>query len=241
MKKNFWKSALITMGLALCVAPGAEAYTTGTTGTFTTYFGEDEGKGENTSSLPGTTASNAETAFLNKLSGVTTEDFEKFYGPKNRLFNNSASTTGIEENNIQTDPSTGRYAVDGITYIATGNTFSIQFAKSISAFGIYGIDITDFDSEDLKVNLYADTSTSPFQTISISSSYDTSGSALYFGLYSMTETFNKIEFINSADNDVYGFDKMSIGTPVPLPPTALMLGSSLLGLVGLFKFRKRSS
>lgn len=240
MKKHFWKTAIITMGLALCVAPGAGAsYTTETVGSFTTYFGEDEGNGETTTTIPGTTATGAEAAFLSQLSGITTESFENFENNTFKPFN-TATISGIDANDdVKTTPSTGRYGIGEGTYIATKNNFSIKFENNISAFGFYGIDITDFDSEDLQINLYTNTSSTPFKTLSISSAYKAFGSVLYFGFYSTTETFNKIEFVNSANGDVYGFDKMSIGTPVPLPPSALMLGSGLLGLMGLLKTRRR--
>lgn len=244
MKQHFWKTTIMTMGLALCLAPGAGAYTTGTTGSFTYYFGEAAGIGENTASIfqtsnGGKDAIDAENAFLLQLSQITTETFKDFEKTTDTLLSNTASIIGITDNDIKTDASSGRYPIYDTTYIATKNTFSILFTSNISAFGFYGIDIADFDSEDLQIKLYSSTSNIPLETFSVNSAYNTHGSVLYFGFYSTTEKFNKIEFINSANDDVYGFDKMSIGTPVPLPPTALMLGSGLLGVAGLLRIRRR--
>lgn len=251
MKKNFWKTALITMGLALCIAPGAGAYTTGTTlDGFTTYFGADSGS--QYQSITNTDSKQAQDAFLTALNansltpGVENFDHED-QSIQNLQFETggttiATATTNITNMEIAGDTGAGRYPISGNQYWDVqdwnGDSFSISFDKSMSAFGFYGIDIADYEG-GLTLKLF-DGETF-VQEFNINKQYGADSSLLYYGFYSMTDSFTKIVFTNSdAGSDSFGFDDMTAAaTPVPLPPSALMLGSGLLGLMGLLKVGRR--
>ncbi|NCD35294.1 MAG: hypothetical protein EOL87_18035 [Spartobacteria bacterium] len=242
MKKNFWKSALITMGLALCVAPGAEAYIE--------FFGEESNaEGSRTAFV---------TAIQTNFRSYGTEDLEDnlysddFYEDNSGLvFESSLLSAYIPEigdtsSSVQfvtQHPvgSTNRYPTSGYTYVDATSSFSIEFDTPISAFGFFLTDLGDF-SESLSLSLHR--TTGELVTRPIHNTSTGNGGLLYYGFQDMSNLYTKIEFNKSGNLewDDFGLDDMTVAaTPVPVPPTAWMLGSGLLGLIGFFKFNRRTA
>ncbi len=244
MKKHFWKTAIITMGLALCVAPGAGA------GAYTaTFFGEDLSLNGSPVTLWSNAAGQAtafQSALQSKFLTRGTEDFTGTSGVNPLLTftnGNTGTILGEAATRSVTTPSTdGRYAISSPRYLDATKSFTITFANAISALGFYATDVGDFQG-----GFYLDLYTNADDTTAISSilvrntQETTSASVLYFGFLDTTQSYQKITFRNTANEwDAFGFDDITIAsTPVPLPPSALMLGSGLLGLVGLLKTRRR--
>lgn len=227
MKKNFWKSALITMGLALCVAPGSEAmlYTYSTEQNF---FAAIQNSG-------------TETFNDNNKVSTPTLQFESL--SVTATLSNLGSGTSFN-----TGEQNGRYGFSDfgsnnsrMKYLDATTSFTLTFNDKISALGFYITDLGDFDG-DFVLKLYTDdTSTATFNTLNVTKP-SASTQLIYYGFSDPTKSYKKIEFTNSRGGwDDVGFENMTVGTPVPLPPSVLMLGSGLLGLMGLLKLRKRAS
>lgn len=247
MKKNFWKSALITMSLALCVAPGAEAY-------IDIFRAEDLNLSNNETPLTSwansaAKASEFQSALQNNFLTIGLENFSSTskINPQLTFTNNYSGTISGGTTRSVTSPSDGRYPISASRYLDAQTSFTITFDKAISALGFYATDIGDFTGE-LYIDLYqSTTSADPIQPIELlvrdTPSTISGGSVFYFGFLDTINSYQKITFRNTATNwDVFAFDDLTVAaTPVPLPPTALMLGSGLLGLIGLLKLRKRAS
>ncbi|HTS70529.1 MAG TPA: PEP-CTERM sorting domain-containing protein [Terriglobia bacterium] len=215
-----------------------------------TFFGEDVNTAGGSSITPTLANSNAAQAlFFANLTGVGTETFEEFSqytylpitvtfaGAGDATLTDPTGTSFIESGN----DGAGRFPISGTQYLETGagSGFTISFSSPISAFGFYGTDVGDFGGA-----LALDMTKSGGGTVllpvgnTIGSNGSTSGSALYFGFYDLTNTYTSITFDNTGSGgvDVFGFDNFSIGslqqvTPTPEPGTLAFLGMGLLGLI----------
>jgi len=217
-----------------------------------TFFGEDvnlAGGSSITATLANSNA--AQAAFFANLTGVGTETFEGFTTgqtlPITVNFSGAGSATLTDPTNsssIFSGPDgAGRFPISGSKYLETGagSGFEITFSSPISAFGFYGTDIGDFGGA-LALTM-AESGGGTVQLPvgnTIGSNGSTSGSALYFGFYDLTNTYTSITFDNTGSGgvDVFGFDNFSIGslqqvTPTPEPGTLSLLGLGLVSLLGL--------
>ena len=167
----------------------------------------------------------AEANFLALLSGVGTESFESFtdrvISPLGLTFPGAVtppcSVAGVPDD----DPGTGQAAVDGTKWWRTGlgNDFSITFSQPIAAFGFYGIDVGDINSQ-LTLTLVG----GGIVNIPIPHSLGgaMNGSLIYFGYIDTANLFTSATFTNAGAGDDFGFDRMTIGSaqqvqPVPEP------------------------
>lgn len=240
MKWHFWKAAIIGIGLTLCVASGAQAYIM--------FLGE------------GAAAATAQAEFMDAARTNFlvhgTENFENnFYSDdpyddnSGLTFENSALTAYVPQIGGTTSPvqlvtqystqSLNRYPTSGHTYLDAQSSMSVIFTAPISALGFYLTDLGDF-SESLALKLQSTSGEST--VINIPNRTMGDGSLLYFGLYDMNNLYSRIDFEKSGDRpwDDFGLDDMTVAaTPVPLPATFWMLGTSLLGLAGLLQISRR--
>jgi hypothetical protein len=205
---------------SLFAAIAACALTSSASALTMSFFGQDNGLGENTAltSFPNSTA--AENNFLSNLVGVGTEKFETIpVGTSSPLLSfpgaGTASLSGSGAVRSQTWGTTngfGRYNVDGpgtSRYYETQTGFAINFSAPVAAFGFYGIDIGDFNGQ-LVLHFISGGTT----VINVPHSINaTGGGVLFFGYINDTNPFNKVTFNNtSGGSDVFGFDRMTIGS-----------------------------
>jgi hypothetical protein len=211
------------------------------------FFGEDLGPLDANSALPNSDA--ARNDFLSKLIGVGTEDFEGIStGTSAPLILNfgldTATLTG--DGTIRDDfpiSSAGRFPTSGTQYWSTNsssNNFIIDFSSPQAAFGFYGTDIGDFEGQ-----LHLELSDGTVTNLEIPhTSGAPNASAIYFGVIvtDASEIFNSVAFSSTNETDFFGFDDMTIGRleqVVPIPGAVWLLGSGLVGLVGLRKKLKK--
>lgn len=209
------------------------------------YFGETLGIGENVRLDSFPEATSARNSFLSGLTGVGTESFETYK-------DNADSPVALDFSGIglatlsgagrvtSTLPGTtngnGRYATDGDKYWQSIRDFTIDFDSPVSAFGFMGIDIGDRDGH---VRLSLTTTGGSTQVINIDNTLDSpDGSVLFWGIIDSENAFSRITFENTAAGvDSFGFDQMTVGSPVPEPKTyTLMLAG--LGLIGCMVYRR---
>jgi hypothetical protein len=234
----------LSRALVLACAVLSLVAATGISQAYTVYFGEDLGYWP----IPIPNSNAARDAFMARLVGVGTEDFESFAlgtpAPLTLDFGYATATLG-GDGWVETGDSVGRHPVSGSQYWNNVNIgMTIDFSDPQAAFGFYGTDIGDFGGHiTLTLN---DGSTT--ELIVPNTEFAPDGSTLYYGFVadSPSETFTQIVFGNTDLDDFFGFDDMTIGTieqvvppgGIPEPMTLLVLGS-VLGGAGLYRRLRR--
>lgn len=212
------------------------------------YFGETLGGGNNSRLVSFPEATAARNDFLSNLIAVGSESFESF--ADNTRTPISLNFSGIDSailsgagRVVSTLPGMtnglGRFATDGDKYWQASQGFKIDFDSPVSAFGFMGIDIGDHDGQ---VKLTLITTSGSSEIITVNSIPDApGGSVLFWGIIDNENAFKSIIFENTAaGTDTFGFDQMTIGTPVPEPEIyALLLAG--LGLVSFITYRRKDT
>lgn len=212
----------------------------------TIYFGETLGSGNNSrlDSFPEATA--ARNSFLSSLIEIGSESFETFADntrspvPLDFSGINTAVLSGAGRV-VSTLPATtnglGRFATDGDKFWQANREFQIDFDSPVSAFGFMGIDIGDHGGQ-VKVTLITVGGSNEIFTVD-SVPDAPGGSVLFWGIVDGENAFKSIIFENTATGkDTFGFDQMTIGTPVPEPEIYSMLFAGL-GLVSFMTYRRK--
>lgn len=234
-------STLLLAGALVCAATTAGAQT---------YFGLDLAGGGNTNSL------NARNQFFTFLTGgVGTETFEGIApGTSNPAltFPGAGTANLAGTGQVVNGTNSGRIAVSGSNYYearsATGgsSTFTVNFSDPVAAFGFFGTDIGDFGSQ-LTLRFFLTGGGTADWVLPYVAGGANEANLLYAG-YINTATFTSVAFIGTDASDVFGFDDMTIGSisqvvpdpsVVPEPSTVLLLGSGLLGMLGVAHRRRR--
>lgn len=220
-----------------------------------TFFGEDLNGGNLPPSHPNADA--AQTSFLAALASYGTETFDSIQSgtvssiPLNFGWVTGTATVGTGTLGVTNVAAGGRYPISGANYLElvdytyTGLqvnsivTFNFTSGQSVGGFGFYGIDIGDF-GERLQVALtYTDSTQEIFQVPHTYNNNNANAGVLYFGVIgSKAISSINLQDVHVADGNypAMGFDNFTAGA-VPLPPSMLLLGTGLLGLVGL-RWRK---
>ena len=213
-----------------------------------TYFGEDEGLGENTAlaSTP-----NSDAAQANFLSGLISPGVETFEGiadgtgtPLGINFTGAGTTATIGGSgnvNALADGTTngvGRYGVtddpdgDERYWEMGGADFNLTFSNPVAAFGFYGIDIGDFGGQ-----VTATTAGGLNQNFVIPNTVDgPGGGVLFWGVIDPANTFTSVDFGNTASGtDFFGFDDFTVASieqvqSVPAPAPLALIGGGLLAM-----------
>lgn len=216
----------------------------------TRYYGEDNTGSESTRA-PLVNALSARSAFLSRLVGVGTADFES--GSELSLTFPGAGTASLSAGYtraIQTGTNDfGRYPTSGVTYLeADANALTISFDQDIAAFGFYGIDLGDYNSQ-LTLRFYdgntvVDTWT-PYTPAGSECPNSYCGSIKFIGTISAV-AFNRVTFTGTNTADAFGYDDMTIGTAqqlrtVPEPTSVVLVIAGVVGLALLKRLRQRAT
>jgi hypothetical protein len=214
----------------------------------TRYYGEDNTGSESTRATL-VNALAARNAFLSQLVGVGTADFES--GSELLLAFPGAGTATLSTGYTREIPTGtndfGRYPTSGVTYLETNaNALTISFDQYIAAFGFYGIDLGDFNSQ-LTLRFYDGNTVVDTWTPYIPAGFECPnrycGSVKFIGTISAV-SFNRVTFTGTNTADSFGYDDMTIGTveqvkPVPEPTSVVLLIAGFVGLVVVKRFRQR--
>ncbi|MDO6442542.1 PEP-CTERM sorting domain-containing protein [Marinobacter sp. 2_MG-2023] len=221
-----------------------------------TFFGEDPA----TAGVLGPNSTQARNDFLSNLSGVGSEDFESFSSGDSSPLSLSFPGTGTTLDATITGTGSignsgpGRFPTSGVNYweVTTG-AFTIDFVDPVSAFGFNGIDIGDFVTDQMILNLTSSVGETSELTVPHSLNIPNSANAtLFFGFYDLEETYTSISFTNAGGGDFFAFDDMVIGDigqvtpdpdpqPVPEPSTLALLAMGLIGFGARRRFLARRS
>lgn len=234
-------------------------------GSYTCYFGTDIG-GSSSTMPPSFALSNAaSTAFLARLVGAGTENFEGIPGgtsaPIALVFPGAgtATLTGDGETVNQAGVNgAGRYAISGTHYYEAtsasggGSTFAVDFSDPVAAFGFYASDIGDFGSQlSLRFSLsgggFVDWTLPYIASNGSNSARD--GSLLFAGFIAETGGITGVQFLGTSSDDVFAFDDMTIGSleqvvpPVvtPEPASLVLMATGLAGVFGVARRRRNSA
>lgn len=190
-----------------------------------------------------TDAANLETSFFSGYSDVVTETFAGFSANQQGPLNIAVGTIsggGYVGDNTTYQGSTGEFSVgpdlnywsNGTPNVGNGkNTFELTFTDPVTAFGFYATDFHDVGGEvvvtfhtaggDVNLNLFDLVGVQPNGTVN------------YFA-FTSDSAINGVTF-NAAGGDGYAID--SVSTATPIPGAVWLLGSGLIGLIGLRRFR----
>ena len=214
-------------------------------GGFTSYFGIDNSPG---GTVPaGGLANTARNNFLSNLSGgVGTEDFEGFANgtptPINLSFPGSSgavTATLTELGRVANFASYGRFATSGSNFLDESRGFTIEFSSAVSAFGFFGTDVGDFGG-----NLVLTLTNGDNKIINLTTSGSPNGSLMFWGFTDDTNAYDRIQLTTTNNNDLFGFDDITIGDAgqvtgvVPEPGSMTIFDA--LGCIGLVARRRRA-
>lgn len=205
----------------------------------TIFFGENQNPAGGVSGAPVT----ARNDFLSALTaGVSTEYFDlrpTGAPPINLSFTGGIGTIGATltgGGNLRNSPNTGAYATSGSQFYDNEfNAFTVNFSRSIAAFGFYGTDIGDVNQQ-LQITL--DAGLASQRVFSVPNTLrSNNGSLLFWGITDTAKTFTSVSFAQSGA-DRFGFDDLTVGDvsqvtipTVPEPATwAMMIGG--FGVIG---------
>lgn len=214
---------------------GGTPFSDGTTGSATTYD----------------TAAEAYAHFATGYAGIVTETFDGFTAETNQpntLLNVAMGTITSGSAGYVGGPSTNQSSFnegplnDTGLYFSNGTpnadspkgSFSLNLDSGYRALGFYVSDWNDINGSRISLDIGGtDAGGSWSQSIDIRSllGAQSSGTMLYFSLYS-DRAFDTVAF-HTTNNDGYGIDNLSVGSPTPIPGAIWLLGSGLVGLVGL--------
>jgi hypothetical protein len=126
----------------------------------------------------------------------------------------------------------GTYPTDGSQGISINseNNFSISFSNTLAAFGYFGTDLGD-NNNILTMKFFNNSTLVNSMSIPVfANSFNSSEYFFGFIADSLSQQFNRVEFISSISNDgdAIGIDQIKIATPAQLT-TQIPEPSSLLG------------
>jgi hypothetical protein len=184
-------------------------------------------------------AANLEASFFSGYSTVTTENFSGFTANDQGPLALSVGTLtggGYVGDNTTPQAGTGEFSVGpDLNYWSNGtpgstsgkNTFTLTFANPVSAFGFYGTDVQDLGGQTVLTFSTAggDVNVNLFDLVGAQKN----GTLNYFA-FSSDSLISSVTF-HDAGNDGYAVDNISTATPIP--GAVWLLGSGLLGLIGL--------
>lgn len=242
--------SLATVSMSAIAKPAEAAYLT--------FFGQDQGQGENVRLGSTPNSDTARASFFSNLQNVGTETFESISAgtsaPIVVAFGaDTATITG--SGSVQSQGSGtngfGRYPISGTNFYEVSGVFNLTFNNAQAAFGFYGVDIGDFNGQ---VTLTLTKIGGGTTTFTVPTTRTAGGGALYFGLIGTdaSEQFTSVSFGNTASGvDVFAFDDFSIGNqsqvvpvrPVPVPGVAagILLAAGVFGGKQIRKRKLQSS
>lgn len=216
-----------------------------------TFYGYDEGLGNNVR-LPAHAQSDAaRQAFLQQLvPGIVTETFEQIavtppvYALRNITLDFGGQTALLSglglvfdspppgtANPINGIPS-GVYPTSGNRGWLSADDFELSFTQPQVALGFYGVDIGDFKGQLTLDLVHADQSTT--HLLASSGVVNLGGAVQFFGVLSVDKPFVAVRFGNSAPSgyDGFVFDDLTVATAAQLAPVPEPAGGWML-LAGL--------
>lgn len=198
------------------------------TGSFSTYFGENQSPAQAVSGLPAI----RRAEFMARMAGtVTSYGFEERsngdVGPFNFTFGAPSGTfpctiTAPGTGSVVSSATSGRFNTTsgGTNYwranetAAAGAILTLTFSTPIAAFGFYGTDVGDFGGAlTIKIR---NSSTSATTALVVGNTINSaSGSLLFYGFVDTTgTTYNQIVFTsNGVTADFFGFDDLVAALP----------------------------
>lgn len=257
---NFRKEDVMLRRILLAVA--CTFILGGTANSASIFFGEDLSPG---GAVPaGGNAETARTNFLGNLVGVGTENFDGIASGTSANgmgLNYTGSSGGITATIsnagsavVASSPDGfGRFATSGSNYLTNVTSgFQMDFSSEIAAFGFYGTDIGDFNGQ---ITLWMNSGLAQSYTVNNTLNGPNAGLLFWGVIAGLNETFTRVIFGNTnAGTDVFGFDDLTIGdlaqvvpggpapiSAIPLPPSAILFGTALLGLAGLRRRKRKAA
>ncbi len=207
------------------------------TAAMTTYFGEDLA----TFGPPAATTNSvtARDNFVAALTAYRTENFDSIAAATTNPalnfggFGTATTTDATILNSNQFDA----HAFSGSNYLWSDRSITINFAKTISSFGLFGSDLNEVNLFGLQLidNLGNTT------TLAVPHSFPiASGANMFFGFSNPGVSYVSITLLNNpAGADGFGFDDLIVGrSAVPEPASwALMIAG--FGTIGAAMRRRR--
>ncbi len=127
----------------------------------------------------------------------------------------------------------GRYPTDGVHYLAaTDSTLIIELNEPVVAFGLWGIDIGDFNGT-FSITLDNGRGGPAFTLAPHSVSGQLSGSVMFLGIIDADHPFSRVTINNSNySTEVFAFDEIVTGELIPTPGAAALLTLAGMALAG---------